>query len=124
LKKGIPTDKRFVDEFLTSTSQANSLLTSWLEDFKSKFYEYLDTEGKVTVEESEAALQLYKDVVVASKTKIDIQKAIDARADQGSVLEYGLDHHLERFVSNVSKIICTLLKCLVTLWNSYIERPC
>ena len=89
----------------------NSLLTTWLEDFKSRFYEYLDTEGKVTVEECEAALKLYKDVIVANRLKIDIQKAIDARADQGSVLEYGLEHHLERFVSNVNLYFLLIINC-------------
>ncbi len=82
----------------------NTTLQNWLEDFRAKFYEYLETEGKQTVDESEAVLKLYKDVVVASKTKIDIQRAIDARAAQGSVLEYGLNYHLEHFVNNVSLI--------------------
>jgi gamma-glutamyl-gamma-aminobutyrate hydrolase PuuD len=44
---------------------------------------------------------LYNDVVVAAKAKIEILRAIEAKKAQGSVLEYGIRWHLERFVSAV-----------------------
>jgi hypothetical protein len=50
------------------------------------------------------ALQLYKDTIGASMNKILVTKARDARKADGSVLEYGLDWQLERFVGAVCNI--------------------
>jgi hypothetical protein len=72
----------------------------WLEDFKSRYGEY--EEATATINEVEDALRLYKDVVESAKVKLEIQRAIEAKKEQGSVLEYGLDFHLSRFVTDVS----------------------
>ena len=88
-------------DFLYHSVVEHSTVTgeSWLEDFKSKFGQY--DEAKPTIDEVEAALKLYKDTIGASKLKIDIEKARDARREHGSVLEYGLEWHLSRFVDDV-----------------------
>jgi uncharacterized protein YicC (UPF0701 family) len=101
LKKGVPTDAAKVDEYLKSVNTTNDLLIQWLEDFKSKFDEYLDTEAKPTVTQVEAALQLYNEVVGAARIRTAVQKAIEAKREQGSVLEYGLNWHLEKFNNEV-----------------------
>jgi hypothetical protein len=99
LKKGIPTDKSQVDKYITEMKTERNLFVQWLEDFRSKYGQYPEAEPTIT--EVEAALQLYKDVVEAVQVKLDIQKARDAKRAQGSVLEYGLEWHLERFINEV-----------------------
>jgi hypothetical protein len=47
-------------------------------------------------------MDLYRDTISASKVRLDIQNARDARKAQGSVLEYGLTYHVEKF----SKAVC------------------
>jgi hypothetical protein len=49
----------------------------------------------------EDALKLYKSVVGSARAKIDIAKAREARRAEGSVLEYGLEYHLNLFISRV-----------------------
>jgi hypothetical protein len=100
IKKGIPTDKRFIDSYLESLAKEYNLLIQWLEEFRSKLGEY--EEAQETIKEVSEALKLYRTRIAASKVKLDVQRAVDARREQGSVLEYGLDHHLTRFVNAVS----------------------
>ena len=76
------------------------LLIQWLEDFKSKFSDNLE-EIRPTVTKVEAAIALYKQKISSAMVKVNIQRARDARSKDGSVLEYGLDWHLERFVSKL-----------------------
>jgi hypothetical protein len=57
LNKGVPTDKRFVEEYLNNLSQTKELLIQWLEDFKSKFGQY--ELARPTIDEVESALKEY-----------------------------------------------------------------
>jgi hypothetical protein len=100
LAAGIPSDKSKVDEYLKTQSAARLLIVQWLEDFKSKFEVY--EEAQLTIIRVENALQQYHAIIGSAQLKIDIQKARDARKAQGSVLEYGLDYHLEKFINAVS----------------------
>lgn len=74
-------------------------MIEWLEDFKAKLGEY--EEAKSTIQEVEEALHLYKEVTDKVRIPWVIEKARDARKADGSVLEYGLTWHLERFVAAV-----------------------
>src|SRR2546425_458172 len=90
LKEGIPNDPRFPDrrdEWLTNIEKESTLITQWLEDFKSKFGEY--PEAKEIITEVEDALALYqlsvgKNLLVGNvqrslvqgKMKVEIQRAI------------------------------------------------
>ncbi len=85
LKDGIPTDKRFVDEYLSNRSKEYNLLSQWLDDFRSRFSDF--EEAVPTILEVESALQVYKDTIWASVNKILVQKARDARKAEGAVLE-------------------------------------
>ena len=75
----------------------------WLEDFKSKFGEYL--ESHETVEECEALLETYNNVVEAVRIPLMIQNARNARKADGSCLEYGIEYHLK----NLNAAVCILL---------------
>lgn len=99
-------DKRFVDEYVKERTKEHSLLSTWLEDFRAKFGEY--EEANYTIQQVESALKLFNDVVGAAKLKIDIQKAIDDR----SILENGVEWHLERFITQVSQLCLTYSKNL------------
>jgi hypothetical protein len=99
LNKGIPTEHRHVDDYVERQSKVYNLLVEWLEDFRSRFGQH--DEAQPTIDEVNQGLALYQQVVLASKRKIDLQKAIEARAPN-SVLEYGLNFHLERFLSEVT----------------------
>lgn len=85
---------------MNEQQKVHGLLIQWLEDFKAKFGEY--SEAKSTIEEVESTLKLYKDVVEKVKIPLDIQRARDARRSDGSVLEYGLEHHLSKFENSVT----------------------
>ena len=103
LEKGIPGDPRFPErdnEWIEERTKQNELLVEWLEDFKSKLGEY--EQSLETIQECEAALTLYKNVVGAVRVPLMVNNARKARRADGSCLEYGLDYHLERFVGAVS----------------------
>jgi hypothetical protein len=51
-------------------------------------------------------------IAVPAKSTIDVQRAVEARKAQGSVLEYGLKWHLEKFVDAVKQIQFEKLKNL------------
>ncbi len=48
-------------------------------------------------------MKLYQDVIGAAKVKLDVQRARDARKADGSVLEYGLDYHLEKLSNDLKR---------------------
>lgn len=74
-------------------------MIEWLEDFKAKLGEY--KEAQPTIQEVEGALQSYKELTDKIRIPWAIEKAREARSKDGSVLEYGLTWHLERFVDAV-----------------------
>ncbi len=77
--------------------QANTevLLSKWLNHFKINFGQY--PEAQSTIAQVEEALKLYQEKVVAETSKVEMSRAIEDR----SVLEYGLEYHLPRFVDGV-----------------------
>ena len=106
MEKGIPGDPRFPDrdnDWIKEQGKRNELLVQWLEDFKSKFAQY--EQAKPTIDECEAVLELYNKVVNAVRVPLEIQNARNARTNDGSVLEYGLEYHLRNFKSAVRRII-------------------
>ena len=76
-------------------------MLTWLEGFKAKFEQYQEAEA--TIEKCETVLSLYDSVAGAAKAQLDIQNAVNARRADGSNLEYGLEHHLDRFESALKK---------------------
>ena len=115
MKSGIPTDAVQREQYIEKQAKEENLISQWAQDFESKFGEY--DEAKPILSQIQEALQLYKDVILASKVKLDIQRAREARKAQGSVLEYGLDHHLSGFVDKVKKGIPTDASAV----DSYLE---
>ena len=104
--QGVPGDPRFPErdnEYVTDMSTRNDLLIQWVEDFRSRFEQY--EEAQATLDECDAVLAQYKAVVGAVKIPLDIQNARNARTADGSCLEYGLSHHLERFKAALDKVI-------------------
>jgi hypothetical protein len=99
LNKGIPTDKRFIDDYLEEQTRVNGLLITWLEDFRSQFEDMV--EAQEVMKRVEDALKLYKTNILASRIKVSVQKARDAKRTEGSVLEFGLEYHLSRFVASL-----------------------
>ncbi len=71
------------------------LLSKWLNQFKINFGHY--PEAQSTIAQVEEALKLYQEKVVAETSKVEMSRAIEDR----SVLEYGLEYHLPRFVDGV-----------------------
>ena len=82
------------------------MLVEWLEDFKSKLGEY--EQAKETIDECEKALELYHKVVEAARIPLMIQNARNARSNDGSCLEYGLEYHLRNFNGAVRAIFFTV----------------
>ena len=101
LESGIPKDDRYIDSYLKETEQVNGLLIQWLEEFKAKFSDYPE-QAQPTIDEVESVLKLYKEKVGSAMLGINIEKARKARHADGSVLEYGLDWQMERFLRQVS----------------------
>ncbi len=84
LDRGLPTDDREVDRYLERMAKHNSCLIQWLEDFKSKYGEHEDAQKPI--KDTEDALRKYKEKIGPIMTKVNIAKAIDARAKDGSPL--------------------------------------
>ncbi len=100
INEGIPKDTRQVDQYLEDLSKSNGLLIQWLENFKAQFFEY-PNEIQETVTKVEDALHMYKHKIGAAMVGVKIQKAIEARHADGSVLEYGLNWQLDGFIRKV-----------------------
>ena len=92
---------------MSEMEKENNRITQWLEDFKSKYGDHED--AKEIINEVETAMKSYVTNIVSAKAKIEIQKAVEARRAQGSVLEYGLKYHLDNFVRPVTIVIITLI---------------
>ena len=90
------------NQYMTEQEKVNGLLIQWLEEFKSMFGNY--PEAQPTIQEVEAALSQYKEVVGRVKIPLDIKRAKDARRQDGSILEYGLQWQLDRFLGDVWEI--------------------
>ena len=73
--------------------------------FKANFEQY--EQAAPTIEKCEAVLSLYDSVVGAAKIPLAIQNAVNARRADGSNLEYGLEHHLDRFKGALEKGVPT-----------------
>ena len=102
MDKGLPGDPRFPErdnDWIAERVKEKELLVEWLEDFKSKHGEYL--ESVQTVEECETALDKYQTVVEKVRVPLMIQNARNARKKEGSCLEYGLEYHLKGFNASV-----------------------
>ena len=84
---------------MNSCTQDKDLLIQWLETFKSKFAEY--EQSQVTIRECDSILEKYRSVVDPVRIPLLIQNAKNARREQGSCLEYGLDYHLKGFTNAV-----------------------
>ncbi len=84
-------------------AKMNQLLNKWLDNFKGKFGQY--PEAQSTIQQVVDALKLYHEKVVVESYKVDLARAIEDR----SVLEYGLDYHLPRFLEAVCILILTSL---------------
>ena len=98
LREGIPGDPRFPerdDQWLVERTNQRDLLIQWLEDFKSKCGQ--SSEAQKTIKECEEALSLYHSVVGKLEGAMKVQRARNSRLADGSCLEYGLDHFLERY---------------------------
>ena len=108
MEKGIPGDPRFPDrdnKWIDDRQKEKELLCQWLEGFRSEFSEVLA--AKVTLESCNSALKLYENVINAVKVPLMIKNARNARREDGSCLEYGLEYHLRQLngaVSNILKI--------------------
>lgn len=89
---------------MSTLEKSHGLFIQWLEDFKSRFGGY--PEAQPTIKEVEDALKLYQDVVGKVKVPLNIKRAREARTAQGSVLEYGLVHTLEKFTNSVCLDLC------------------
>lgn len=109
--------------FIEDQTKVYNLLVQWLEDFKSKFggiqilfiYSLEHPESESIINRVNQALSLFKVVVGESQASVAIrvsevcspyllsQQAREARRAQGSILEYGLDYHLNKFVTDVNK---------------------
>ena len=103
LEKGVPGDPRFPErdeQYITEQTKLKDTLVQWLEEFKSKLGEY--DEAKSTIEECENCIALYNKVVGAARVPMMIKQARNARRNDGSCLEYGLEYHLKQMNSAVS----------------------
>ena len=103
LDKGLPGDPRFPErdyQWMDDLTKSKDKLLEWLESFKSQYNQY--EQAWPTIEECELTLQKYNEIVQKVKIPIEIQKAKNAKAKDGSVLEYGLDYHLRNFGGAVS----------------------
>ena len=80
------------------------MLLCWVEGFKARFGHHKEADS--TISEVEAVLLQYNQVVGAARIPMLIANARSARRCHGSVLEYGLDHHLEHFKAAVSATEC------------------
>ncbi len=77
----------------------NGLLIKWLDNFRTKFGHLPDAQPYI--KRVEEALALYQEAIVKTEYKVEIAKTIEDR----SILEYGLDYHLPRFVEAVSFLL-------------------
>ncbi len=90
LDQGLPKDEREVDRYLERMSKHNTCLLQWLEEFKGKFVEFEKfaefEQARTDIRDSETALQKYRDRIGPIMMKVNIAKALDARAKDGSPL--------------------------------------
>jgi hypothetical protein len=103
LDRGMPADQRFPERaesyFKEVYSQQDRLL-NWLESFRAKFGRY--PQAAATICEVEAVLERVYDVVGRFKIPHAIEQARNSRE---TGLEYGLEHHLERFCAAVGGFV-------------------
>eukprot|EP01124_Arcella_intermedia_P033172 TRINITY_DN7876_c0_g2_i2.p1 TRINITY_DN7876_c0_g2~~TRINITY_DN7876_c0_g2_i2.p1 ORF type:complete len:2631 (-),score=708.58 TRINITY_DN7876_c0_g2_i2:12-7805(-) len=104
LSKGIPNDERFPErneQWVKSRVTDKNKLIEWLSLFNSHFG--LEKEAQPIAKSVEEALQLYTKVVEPLFIPLEIQKAVNARRTDGSVLEYGLEYHCQKFSNALSQ---------------------
>ncbi len=73
----------------------NGLLIKWLDSFKSRFQSL--PEAQPTISRIEEALDMYKKEILTKIYQVEMARAIEDR----SVLEYGLEWHLPKFIEAV-----------------------
>ena len=101
LESGYPNSSQSMNEsWIIKCTNLNNLLVEWLEDFKSKFQQY--SESEEIISRCESLLEKYHKQVDKVKIPLEIQKARNARSKDGSSLEYGLDYHLQQMNNLVS----------------------
>ena len=103
LKKGPPNQPNFPDKdetWLNDMKKYKEKLEIWYEKFKSTFTGV--AEAADTFKECDDCLELYRTVITPLVDVILIKCWRNKRRADGSVLEYGLDHHLRGFKSAVS----------------------
>jgi hypothetical protein len=84
LDKGVPTDNRQVDSYINSIKKSHANLVQWLEGFRGKYGE--EEAAQQAIKDTEAVLQKYKQKTGGMLAKVEIEKAIEARAADGSPL--------------------------------------
>ncbi len=84
LDSGLPSDDREVDKYLEKMAKHNSNLIQWLEDFKGRFSAY--EQAQTAIKDTETALLRYKEKIGPIMIKVNVAKAIDSRAKDGSPL--------------------------------------
>ena len=84
---------------MNARSKERDLLIEWLEGFKSSFMEY--DEATSCIQECEALLDKYREIIDPIRVPLMIQNARNARRKDGSCLEFGLDYHLKNFTAAV-----------------------
>jgi hypothetical protein len=86
---------------IESRKKEYNLLVEWFEQFKQQFGEM--PEAQETVNQALNALGKYKDTVPKYLVPLAIKNARNKKKAEGSVLEYGLDGHLERMNGALDK---------------------
>ena len=74
-------------------------LERWFDAFNAEFDGV--PAAKATHKQVHKALKLYKKKMAEVRVPLLVKKARNARRADGSVLEYGLEHHLNGFVNAV-----------------------
>ena len=101
---GVPSDTTKANKYIIDMGRRQEMLLCWVEGFKARFGHR--KEAASTISGVDAALLQYDQVVGAARIPLLIANARSARRCHGSVLEYGLDYHLEHFKAAVSAIEC------------------
>ena len=104
LDSGVPSDTAKANKYIIDMGRRKEMLLCWVEGFKARFGHR--KEAASIISEVDTALLEYERVVGLARIPLLIANARSARRRDGSVLEYGLDHHLKHFKAAVGAIEC------------------